>query len=215
MKNPLDRDFSFFTGTGTGSKTAGGESLNYLSRLAEIMFPSFFSLARLSIRKTLNRERQKVQKLEKAVIIESIRSKANDASLAALTDFKGMTVEELTGLRVRLREAGGEYHVVKNEFHDNIGVALAFDDPVAVAKALTEFAKTSKLFELRNSSLDGKEMTPADLAALAKLPGRQQLLAQLLGTMNAVPTNFVSVLANVLRGLLYALKAIEEQKAKA
>ena len=100
-------------------------------------------------------------------------------------------------------------------FHDNIGVALAFDDPVAVAKALTEFAKTSKLFELRNSSLDGKEMTPADLAALAKLPGRQQLLAQLLGTMNAVPTNFVSVLANVLRGLLYALKAIEEQKAKA
>jgi large subunit ribosomal protein L10 len=232
MKNPLDRDFSFFTGTGTGSKTTGGESLNYLSRLAEIMFPSFFSLARLSIRKTLNRERQKVQKLEKAVIIESIRSKANDASLAALTDFKGMTVEELTGLRVRLREAGGEYHVVKNtlarialtggkhdvikdEFHDNIGVALAFDDPVAVAKALTEFAKTSKLFELRNSSLDGKEMTPADLAALAKLPGRQQLLAQLLGTMNAVPTNFVSVLANVLRGLLYALKAIEEQKAKA
>ena len=55
-----------FLKTGTGSKTAGGESLNYLSRLAEIMFPSFFSLARLSIRKTLNRERQKCKKLEKS-----------------------------------------------------------------------------------------------------------------------------------------------------
>lgn len=171
-----------------------------------------------------------MQKSEKAVIIEDIRNRANAASLAALTDFKGMTVEELTGLRGRLREAGGEYHVVKNtlarialtggkhdvikdEFHDNIGIALAFEDPVAVAKALSDFAKGSKLFQLRNSSLDGKELSPEDLNALAKLPSKSQLLAQLLGTMNAVPTNFVSVLANVIRGLLYALKAIEEKKS--
>ncbi len=51
---------------------------------------------------------------EKAVIIESIKSRADVASFAALTDFKGMPVEELTNLRVRLRDAGGEYHVVKN-----------------------------------------------------------------------------------------------------
>lgn len=169
---------------------------------------------------------------EKAAIIASIKAKADEASFAVLTDFKGMSVEELTKLRVNLRNAGGEYHVVKNtlarialtdgkhdaikdKFHDNCGVALGFDDPVAVAKALSDFAKQSKLFSLRCGSLDGKEMTAEQVDALAKLPGREQLLGQLLGTMNAVPTNFVSLFANVLRGLLYALKAIEEQKSGA
>ena len=168
----------------------------------------------------------------KAVIIEAVKARAEKASFAVITDFKGMTVEELTNLRVSLRNAGGEYLVVKNtlarialtdgthnaikdNFHDNCGVAFGFDDPVAVAKALSDFAKQSKLFELRCASLDGKAMTAAQIDALAKLPGREQLLGQLLGTMNAVPTNFVSLFANVVRGLLYALKGIEDQKANA
>ena len=168
----------------------------------------------------------------KAVIIEAVKARADKASFAVITDFKGMTVEELTNLRVALRNAGGEYLVVKNtlarialtdgthnaikdNFHDNCGVAFGFDDPVAVAKALSDFAKQSKLFELRCASLDGKAMTAAQIDALAKLPGREQLLGQLLGTMNAVPTNFVSLFANMLRGLLYALKGIEEQKSNA
>lgn len=168
----------------------------------------------------------------KAAIIEAIRTSANKASFAVITDFKGMTVEELTNLRVGLRKAGGEYHVVKNtlarialtggthdsikeNFHENCGVALGFDDPVAVAKALSDFAKQSKLFQIRSASLNGKPLAAEQVDALAKLPNREQLLGQLLGTMNAVPTNFVSLFANILRGLLYALKAIEEQKAKA
>ena len=168
----------------------------------------------------------------KAVIIEAVKARADKASFAVITDFKGMTVEELTNLRVSLRNAGGEYHVVKNtlarialtdgthdaikdKFHDNCGVAFGFDDPVAVAKALSDFAKQSKLFELRCASLDGKALDAAQIDALAKLPGREQLLGHLLGTMNAVPTNFVSLFANMVRGLLYALKGIEEQKADA
>ena len=168
----------------------------------------------------------------KAAIIEAVKARADKASFAVITDFKGMTVEELTNLRVSLRTAGGEYHVVKNtlarialtdgthdaikdKFHDNCGVAFGFDDPVAVAKALSDFAKQSKLFELRCASLDGKAMDAAQIDALAKLPGREQLLGQLLGTMNAVPTNFVSLFANVVRGLLYALKGIEDQKSNA
>lgn len=168
----------------------------------------------------------------KAVIIEAVKARADKASFAVITDFKGMTVEELTNLRVSLRNAGGEYLVVKNtlarialtdgthdaikdNFHDNCGVAFGFDDPVAVAKALSDFAKQSKLFELRCASLDGKALDAAQIDALAKLPSREQLLGHLLGTMNAVPTNFVSLFANVLRGLLYALKGIEEQKANA
>ena len=168
----------------------------------------------------------------KAAIIEAVKARADKASFAVITDFKGMTVEELTNLRVALRNAGGEYLVVKNtlarialtdgthdaikdKFHDNCGVAFGFDDPVAVAKALSDFAKQSKLFELRCASLDGKALDAAQIDALAKLPGKEQLLGQLLGTMNAVPTNFVSLFANMVRGLLYALKGIEDQKANA
>lgn len=168
----------------------------------------------------------------KAVLIEAVKARAEKASFTVITDFKGMTVEELTNLRVSLRKAGGEYLVVKNtlarialtdgahdaikdKFHDNCGVAFGFDDPVAVAKALSDFAKQSKLFELRCASLDGKAMDAAQIDALAKLPGREQLLGQLLGTMNAVPTNFVSLFANMVRGLLYALKGIEDQKTNA
>ena len=173
-----------------------------------------------------------MNKSGKAAIIEAIREKSDKSSFAAITDFKGMTVEELTGLRVKLREVGGEYHVVKNtlgrialtdgkhdvikdKFHENCGIAFAFEDPVQVAKALSDFAKQSKLFQTRCASLDGKALDSAQIDALAKLPGREQLLGQLLGTMNAVPTNVVSLFANVIRGLLYALKAIEEKKASA
>lgn len=173
-----------------------------------------------------------MNKTEKAAIIEAIRAKAQSASFAVVTDYKGMTVEELTNLRVNLRKAGGEYHVVKNtlariaftdgthdvikdKFHDNCGVALGFEDPVAVAKALSDFVKQSKLFKLRHGSLNGKSLGPEQVDALAKLPSREQLLGQLLGTMNAVPTQFVSLFANIQRKLLYALKAIEEQKSKA
>ncbi len=169
---------------------------------------------------------------QKAAIIEGMKAKANDASIEVVTVFKGMTVEESTNLRVNLRKAGGEYQVIKNtlgriaftdskhdvlkdQLRDNTGIALGFDDPVAVAKALSDFAKDSKTFQIKSGSLDGKPMTAEEIDALAKLPGREQLLGQMLATMNAVPTNFVCLFANMLRGLLYALKAIEEKKGAA
>ena len=162
---------------------------------------------------------------EKAALIAQIKAKADAASFVVVTDFKGMTVEELTRLRAKLYECGGEYLVVKNTlarialtdgmhdsvkdmFKENCGIALTSQDPVAVAKAVSEFAKTSKLFTVRHASLEGKMLSAAQVDALAKLPGKQEL-----GTMNAVPTNFVSLFANMVRPLMYALKAIEEKKA--
>ena len=167
---------------------------------------------------------------DKAALIEQIQAQAQSASIAVVTDFKGMSVEELTRLRVKLREAGGTYHVVKNtlariaftdsahdaikdKFKENCAIALGFEDPVSVAKAISEFAKTSKIFAVRHASLQGKVLSAAQVEDLAKLPSREVLLAQVLGTMNAVPTGFVSLLANIPRSLLYALKAIEEKKA--
>ena len=163
---------------------------------------------------------------EKAALIAQIKAKADAASFVVVTDFKGMTVEELTRLRAKLYECGGVKNTlarialtdgmhdsVKDMFKENCGIALTSQDPVAVAKAVSEFAKTSKLFTVRHASLEGKMLSAAQVDALAKLPGKQELLGQVLGTMNAVPTNFVSLFANMVRPLMYALKAIEEKKA--
>ncbi len=171
-----------------------------------------------------------MNKSEKSTIIEQIRSRAAEANIVVVTDFKGMSVEELTRLRVTIREAGGEYYVVKNtlarialadtahssisdDFKENCAIALGFSDPVAIAKAVSDFVKESKLLKVRHGSLDGKGLSAAEIDALAKLPSRDQLLAHALSTMNAVPTNFVSLMANMVRPLLYALKDLESKKA--
>lgn len=167
---------------------------------------------------------------QKAAIVEELKAKAERASITVVTDFKGLPVEELTELRVKLRQGDADYQIVKNTlarlaftgttheslspfFKENCGVALGYEDPVVVAKAVVEFAKTSKKFTVKHASLEGKFLTEEQLTELAKLPGKQELLAKTLGTMNAVPTNFVGLFANIIRGFLYALNAIKEQKA--
>ena len=171
-----------------------------------------------------------MNKSEKAASIEQVRSRAAEASIVVVTDFKGMSVEELTALRVKIRQAGGEYYVVKNtlarialsdtthavisgNFKENCAIALGFSDPVAVAKAVSDFAKDSKLFGVRCGSLEGKALSQSDVDALAKMPSKEQLIAQALGTMNQIPTGLVSLMANMIRPLLYALKDLESKKA--
>ena len=171
-----------------------------------------------------------MNRTQKAAVVDGLRAKSENASIAVVADFKGMPVEEMIRLRIKLREVGGELVIVKNTlariaftegkhdaikdmFRENCAVAIGYEDPVAIAKACTDFARTSKKFALKHGSLEGKVLTAAQLDELAKLPSKPEMLAMALGTMNAVPTNFVSLFANIVRGMLYALKAIEEKKA--
>lgn len=166
----------------------------------------------------------------KAAIIERVKSSLDGSSIALVSDFKGMPVEEMTRLRVKLRSVGGELLIVKNTlariaftggrhdaikdmFRENCGVAIGGADPVALAKAVTEFARGSKKLKVKHASLEGQVLSAAQVEDLAKLPGKQELLAMTLGTLNAVPTNFVSLFGNIIRGMLYALKAVEEKKS--
>ncbi|MFP4128481.1 MAG: 50S ribosomal protein L10 [Desulfonatronovibrio sp.] len=169
---------------------------------------------------------------EKAEIIQDLREKAGRATIAIVTDFKGMSVEEMTVLRSNLRQQNVDYQVVKNtlarialedsqhevirdKFKDCCAVAFGFDDPVAAAKVLVDFEKKSKIFKSRFASLEGKYLEGESLKALSELPGREELLARTLGTMNAVPTNFVCLFANLIRGVLNVLNAVKEQKEQA
>jgi len=173
-----------------------------------------------------------VNRADKARIIEGLKQKAGKASIAVVSDFKGIKVEELTPLRVQLRESGCDYQVVKNtlaslavadgphdilkdEFKENCAVAFGYDDPVAAAKVLVEFTKKNKKFAVKFGSLEGKYLDEAGIKALCELPSKEQLLGMTLGTMNAVPQNFVCLFANVIRGTLNALNAIKEQKEQA
>jgi large subunit ribosomal protein L10 len=170
-----------------------------------------------------------VKREEKAKIIEEIRERAEKSAIAIITDFKGLTVEEMTQLRVMLREQNVGYKVVKNtlariafeqtqhkvlapKFKENCAVVFGFDDPVVAAKVIMDYAKKNKKFEARIASLEGKLLEGESLKALSELPSKEQLLAKLLGTMQAVPGNFVSLFANLLRNFLYALNAIKDKK---
>jgi len=159
-----------------------------------------------------------VNRTQKGEVIEKLRGKASTASIAIVTDFKGLKVEEVTPLRVvkntlaRIALDGTPHAVLNDSLKDCCAIAFTAGDPVAAAKILVDFEKGAKNFSTRFASLEGKFLSAAQIDELAKLPGREVLLARALGTMNAVPTNFVGLFANILRNFLYALNAIKDQK---
>ena len=169
---------------------------------------------------------------QKEAVVSQVSERLSRARAVVLTDFRGLKVEQMTELRQQLREKGLDYMVVKNTLlrlassgtptealleglEGPNGMAVGYDDPVELAKVLTEFAKTNPKFEVRKGLLEGKVIDSAQVEALSKLPSREVLLAQLLGTMNAVPQGLVTVMAGIVRSLLNVLKAIEDQKAEA
>lgn len=172
-----------------------------------------------------------MNRAEKAEVIQKLQQEVNHASIALVTDFRGLKVEEMEELRGKLKEQNVSFQVVKNtlarlalqgsphdvikdELKDCCALALGYDDPVVAAKVLAEFAKANKKFELRFGSYEGQRLSAEDIVNLSKLPGREELLAQLLRACNAVPTNFVGLFANLLRNLLYALQGIHDKKAQ-
>ena len=135
-------------------------------------------------------------------------------------------------MRRKLRAEGSVFQVVKNTllvraakdtdaalmrdfFKGLSAVALSYDDPVAPAKVLTQFAKENEKLEIRAGLLNGKVLDAVAIKALAGLPSREVLLGQLLSVMNEVPTSFVRTIAEIPRSLLNVLTAIRDQKETA
>ena len=165
---------------------------------------------------------------EKARVIESLTAKLRAGS-AVLVDYQGMDVARSTDLRMRSRESGVDFVVAKNTLTrraaDAAGVeglqeflvgptALAFsEDPVASAKLMAEFADQVESFVLKGGLLEGGSVLGEDeVVALSKLPGRDQLLAQIVGGISSPLTGLVTVLNNTVQGLVVALGQIAEQK---
>lgn len=169
---------------------------------------------------------------EKKAIVDKLKERLERTQVAILTDYKGLDVAAINDLRRKLREERIEFQVVKNtlllraaegtdtallkdHFRGPSAVALSYEDPVAPAKVLTQFAKEHQALEIKAGVMDGKVLDLNDLKALADLPSREVLLGQLVGVMHNVPASFVRVLAEVPRQMLNVLNAIKDQKEAA
>lgn len=166
---------------------------------------------------------------EKASTVSELNETFGKAKFAVVTDYRGLKVTELEKLRrelkktegqirvakntlLRLAVKGTEYEALSNYFTGTTAVAVSFADPVASAKALAGFAKEYDALSIRSAVLEGRTLSAEDVIALAKLPGKPELQAKLLGTLAAVPTGLVRVLNGVPSKFVYVLQAIKEQK---
>jgi len=165
---------------------------------------------------------------EKARIIEELAEKLKDNSVV-LVNYKGINVAQSTQLRERSREAGIEFMVAKNTLAqlaaERAGVegisellvgptAMAFsEDPLAGAKLMAEFSNEVEPFELKGGLLEGgRVVDAAGVAALSRLPGREQLIAQVIGGIQSPLAGLVNVLNGTIRNLAVVLNQVAEQK---
>jgi large subunit ribosomal protein L10 len=169
---------------------------------------------------------------EKATIVEELNGKFAKAKIAIVSDYQGMPVPVLEGLRCELKKNNAEIRVAKNtllrravegtEFESIVdsckgttAITMSYEDPVAPAKVVVDFAKDNPQLAIRAACMDGQTLSAEDLVALSKLPSRDALLASLLSVLNGVPTSFVRLLNGVPCKMLYALNAVGEQKGQA
>lgn len=173
---------------------------------------------------------------QKEEIVSTLVDNIGRAKSIVFVDFHGLNVTDTQAFRVKCREEGLAYMVAKKtlvnlalnksnvkdldvtQFDKSVASLFSFDDVVASAKTAAEFAKDHQgmtiLGGLMMESPEGERaLSVQSISALAKLPGKQQLLGQLVGTLNAPVSGFVNVLAGNIRGLVTALNAIKEQKA--
>ncbi|MGQ9459140.1 MAG: 50S ribosomal protein L10 [Anaerolineae bacterium] len=149
------------------------------------------------------------------------------AAGVVFTDYRGLQVKDLEGLRRQLREANASYEVIKNTLfrlaleragkpapqwllQGPLGAAFA-EDPVAASKVLTKFARDTKILQIRGALLGDRFVDAAGVETLSQLPSREELLAQVVGALQAPISGLVNVLAGPLRGLMNVLNARAEQ----
>jgi large subunit ribosomal protein L10 len=175
---------------------------------------------------------EKTQKIQpyKTEGIKKIKDLIEGSRDMIFTDFRGLNVTQITDLRRSLQEKEAEYRVVKNNYArlalselgfpfeenfliDPTAVALARSDIGPIAKVLFEFTRDSTL-KIKGGLIDGKAVSSEQVEAISKLPGREQLYAMLMGTMNAPLTNLVYVMDAVVTKLVRTLQAVADSKDK-
>ena len=161
--------------------------------------------------------------------VESLRKQLEGVKSAFLFGYRGLTVNQVTDLRARIRKTSSTYKVLKNRLaaralestplaalreHLKGPLALTFHpkEPIALAKVLNEFAKENPQLEFKAGLLEGKALQASDIQALATLPSREILLGQLLGQMTSPLASFQRVLLAPVRDFAVVLDQIAGKK---
>ncbi len=166
---------------------------------------------------------------KKQQLVAEIKEKFNKAQSVVIVENRGLSVAEVTELRSKLRAAGVDFKVLKNTLvkraADDVGIsglepllqgptawAFSNNDPVSAAKILNTFTKTNDKLVIKGGVLENKVIDPAGVKALADLPSREVLLAQVLGAMQSPLVGMANVLQGPIRKAVYALEAIRKSK---
>jgi large subunit ribosomal protein L10 len=166
---------------------------------------------------------------QKQAVVAEVAKHVSGAQAIVMVENRGMAVADMTRLRAKARASGVYFRVVKNTLvrravaetpfaglSDRMVGPLAYGigpDPVAVAKVLNDFAKTNEKFVIKGGAMPGQVMSAKEIAALAALPSREELLAKLLGTMQAPIAKFVRTLNEVPGKFVRTLAAVRDAKA--
>jgi len=167
---------------------------------------------------------------QKQAVVAEVAKQVAGAQAIVMAENRGLAVGDMTKLRASARNAGVYFRVVKNTLvrravvdtpfaplADKMVGPLAYGigaDPVAVAKVLSDFAKGNDKFVIAGGAMPGQVMTAKDIASLASLPSREELIARLLGTMQAPIAKFVRTLNEVPGKFVRTLAAVHEQREK-
>jgi large subunit ribosomal protein L10 len=160
--------------------------------------------------------------------IDLLAQELSRSQLAILTDYRGLKVADLQTLRRTLRPLGAEFHIAKNTLtaiaaeragikgldgmlEGPLAIAFVHDDIVGAAKALMDFARTSRILKIKGGIYGKQVISPAEVEALSTMPPREVLQARLLGMLASPMSRFVGVLSGPSRSVMYLLQARAEQ----
>ena len=159
-----------------------------------------------------------------------IKEKIDKAQVAVVSEYTGLSVEEITKLRRELQKEGGDYMVTKNTLakiaikgtpyevlaetlKGPIAIAFGFTDQVAPAKVLSKYIKDTKKGEIIAAAMDGQLMSAEEAKALANLPSREELYAKMLGCINSPASGIANSVNAVMSSLVRAVAAVRDQKS--
>jgi large subunit ribosomal protein L10 len=170
-----------------------------------------------------------MNRAQKTTVVDRLTERLKQSPNVYLTDFTGIEVKSITELRRRLRDAGVHYVVAKNTLARRAldaasvagvealagptGFVFVGEDPLPAAKVLFEFQKEHKALTVKAGVVDGQRVSPEDIKRLASLPGREQLLSETAGLMQAPLQGFVGALNGLLYQMVGALEALRAQRA--